>query len=256
MFICRSPIQVGLSIFRQLKVPYAVIPCLALKCCLSNTQFRYVSINCESDIDEAVKDLKNKDHIDASDPDTEHVIRSSVIVVQDFLNEEEEDTLFKEVEPHLKRLRYEVNHWDDAICGYRETERKHWSEESKKILKRVQQFAFAPGIPILPFVHVLDLQKTGYIKPHIDSVRFCGSIIAGLSLLSSSIMRFVHEKDKEKMADVLLGRRSLYIMNGVARYEYTHEILPDELSVFKGVRIPRDRRISIISRNEVISHQT
>ena len=58
-----------------------------------------------------------------------------------------------------------------AICGYRETERKHWSEESKKILKRVQQVAFPPGEPILPFVHVLDLQKTGYIKAHIDSVR-------------------------------------------------------------------------------------
>ena len=41
--------------------------------------------------------------------------------------------------------------------------------------------------------------------------------------------------------------------SGVARYEYTHEILPDELSVFKGVRIPRDRRISVISRNEVLS---
>ena len=46
-------------------------------------------------------------------------------------------------------------------------------------------------------------------------LQFCGSIIAGLSLLSSSIMRFVNEKDKDKKADVLLGRRSLYVMRFV-----------------------------------------
>ncbi|KAK2159826.1 hypothetical protein LSH36_145g03039 [Paralvinella palmiformis] len=254
MFLCRSSFNFNVCVFRQVAALYTSVihhrylrnhkrVCVELSPCplselsglCTPTQLRHFSVDCKREVDDPGKELKCKDPVDASDSDTEQVIRNDVMVVQDFLNEAEEETLFNEIEPHLKRLRYEVNHWDDAICGYRETERKHWSEESKKILKRVQQVAFPPGEPILPFVHVLDLQKTG------------------LSLLSSSIMRFVNEKDKDKKADVLLGRRSLYVMSGVARYEYTHEILPDELSVFKGVRIPRDRRISVISRNEVLS---
>lgn len=66
---------------------------------------------------------------------------------------------------------------------------------------------------ILSHIHILDLHKDGYIKPHVDSVRFCGNIIAGLSLLSDSIMRFKHETDQTKpVVNVLLKRRSLYIL--------------------------------------------
>lgn len=28
-------------------------------------------------------------------------------------------------------------------------------------------------------MHVLDLHENGYIKPHVDAVRFCGNTIAG-----------------------------------------------------------------------------
>ena len=73
---------------------------------------------------------------------------------------------------------------------------------------------------LLPYVHVLDLQADGYIKPHIgknkilfgfdhvllahdilhvfvlttcffltDSVRFCGDVVAVLSLMSDSVAR-------------------------------------------------------------------
>ncbi len=44
-----------------------------------------------------------------------------------------------------------------------------------------------------------------------------------------------------------------YIINfysrGVARHEFTHQILADTESLFDGRRIPRDRRISIICRD-------
>ena len=42
--------------------------------------------------------------------------------------------------------------------------------------------------------------------------QFCGNTIAGISLLSSSVMRLVHQENKDKYADILLKRRSLYIM--------------------------------------------
>lgn len=42
--------------------------------------------------------------------------------------------------------------------------------------------------------------------------QFCGSTIAGVSLLSDSIMRLVHEENPEERVDLFLQRRSLYIL--------------------------------------------
>lgn len=37
---------------------------------------------------------------------------------------------------------------------------------------------------------------------------------------------------------------------GDSRYKFTHEILDDKVSHFRGQHVPRDRRISVICRNE------
>lgn len=187
---------------------------------------------------------------DTTDPGTATVISTDLLVYMDFVSEEEERSLLDEVEPHLKRLKYEENHWDDAILGYRETERKNWTQKNKGILERVKQLAFSPDASLLPYVHVLDLKASGVIKPHVDSVKFCGSTIAGICLLSSAVMRLVNEREKSLYADVLLSRRSLYIMRDRARYDYTHEVLGEESSKFKGAVVPRERRIAVIMRNE------
>ena len=36
-------------------------------------------------------------------------------VHEDFLTEEEEKSLYKEIEPYIRKLRYEYSHWDD-VC--------------------------------------------------------------------------------------------------------------------------------------------
>lgn len=51
-------------------------------------------------------------------------------------------------------------------------------------------------------------------------------------------------------ADILLPRYSLYIMKATARYNFTHEILDNKVSQFGGKAVVKDRRISIICRNE------
>ncbi|ELU16415.1 hypothetical protein CAPTEDRAFT_163497 [Capitella teleta] len=188
--------------------------------------------------------------ITASDRATEEDIRGSFFVYKDFISEEEEQSLFDEVEPYLKRLHYEQDHWDDAIHGYRETERQQWTKKNRGIIQRVRDLAFPPGVPQLSYVHVLDLQKTGCVKAHIDSIKFCGSTIAGLSLLSNSVMRLVHDKTKSRVADIYAERRALYIMTGSSRYDYTHEILGESESFFEGKAVERDRRISIVCRNK------
>ncbi|XP_050502492.1 alpha-ketoglutarate-dependent dioxygenase alkB homolog 7, mitochondrial [Diabrotica virgifera virgifera] len=174
----------------------------------------------------------------------------NMTVHNDFISEQEEKSVLDEIEPYLKRMRYEFDHWDDAIHGYRETERLHWNKANNEIIDRVRNIAFPPATAQLKYVHILDLEKKGYIKPHIDAVRFCGDTIAGVSLLSDSIMRLVHDKKKNLYADIFLKRRSLYIMKNCARYDYTHEILSNENSVFKGEKVLKDRRISVICRNE------
>ncbi|XP_019544670.2 alpha-ketoglutarate-dependent dioxygenase alkB homolog 7, mitochondrial [Aedes albopictus] len=190
---------------------------------------------------------------------------AGMTVLADFITEEEEQTLLQEIEPYLKRMRYEFDHWDDAIHGYRETERKHWYPTNRAIFDRVKELAFRGET--LPYIHVLDLAKEGVIKPHVDSVRYCGNTIAGISLLSDSVMRLVRTNDEEQTnaeyrqifasnrddkywSDVLLARRSLYIMKDAARYKYTHEILAGEDSVFQDRKVDKDRRISIICRND------
>ncbi|XP_070157680.1 alpha-ketoglutarate-dependent dioxygenase alkB homolog 7, mitochondrial [Polyergus mexicanus] len=172
-------------------------------------------------------------------------------VLPHFISEKEEDILIQEVDPYMKRLRYEYSHWDNAIHGYRETEWKKWSKDSSQILDRVRKEAFPLEMTQLSLVHILDLASEGWIKPHIDSVRFCGDIIAGLSLLTDSVMKLTMEgHEKECIECFLLPRRSLYIMSGVARYKYNHEILKSEESYFEGRHVPKSRRISIICRSE------
>uniref|UniRef100_T1J1L3 Fe2OG dioxygenase domain-containing protein n=1 Tax=Strigamia maritima TaxID=126957 RepID=T1J1L3_STRMM len=173
-----------------------------------------------------------------------------MLIFQDFISKEEENTLLMELEPYLKRMRYEFDHWDNAIHGYRETEKTNWNEENKNIIRRIKKLAFPEDTTTLQHIHVLDITKDGYIKPHIDSVRFCGNIITGISLLSTSVMRLIHEKNPEFKVDVLLPQRSLYIMKNLVRFEYTHQVLADKDSFHRGNHIPRERRISIMCRNE------
>ncbi|KAG5208857.1 hypothetical protein R6Z07F_006691 [Ovis aries] len=176
-------------------------------------------------------------------------LQDAAVVRPGFLSAAEEETLSRELEPELRRRRYEYDHWDAAIHGFRETEKSRWSEASRAILRRVQAAAFGPGQTLLSSVHVLDLEPQGYIKPHVDSVKFCGSTIAGLSLLSPSVMRLVHTQERGEWLELLLEPGSLYILRGSARYDFSHEILRDEESFFGERRIPRGRRISVICRS-------
>lgn len=181
--------------------------------------------------------------------ETRASVASSFEVIRNYISEDEEAVLMKEVEPHLGRLKYEYNHWDDAIHGFRETERSRWGKVATGILGRVREYAFPEKQQQLPQIHVLDLAKTGVIKPHVDSVRFCGNILCGLCLLSDAVMRLVHVKQKDQIVDVILQRRSLYVMKGVSRYKYTHEILGENESYFGTEPVCRERRVSIMCRN-------
>ena len=79
-------------------------------------------------------------------------------------------------------------------------------------------------------VHVLDLAADGYITPHVDSVKFSGDLVCGVSLLSSAVMTLAPESPPEvasafdAKARLYLPRRSLYVLSGNARYHFTHSV--------------------------------
>ena len=119
--------------------------------------------------------------------------------------------------------------------------------------------------------HAIDLHQDGELNAHVDSVRFSGNLVAGLSLLSDAIMRLKPSTDStsidksdekgEKKAshtpiesneyvDLLLPRRSLYVLSGMSRYGYSHELLPSGSLFHQNVTpIHRHRRLSVIFRD-------
>ncbi|XP_034046002.1 alpha-ketoglutarate-dependent dioxygenase alkB homolog 7, mitochondrial [Thalassophryne amazonica] len=214
-----------------------------MKALLASKLVHVGSLRCVSSV------LWIQDLVVGSNPELVLSLGSQAEVRTEFVTEEEEEAFLRELEPGLRKKRYEFDHWDDAIHGYRETERVTWGAQCMNTLKRMQSVAFAEGSSVLGPVHILDLDKTGYIKPHIDSIKFCGNTITGLSLLSDSVMRLIKEGVTGEWMDLLLPRRSLYILRDQVRYNFTHEILKDEESVFNGHRVPRQRRISVICRN-------
>ena len=75
----------------------------------------FTSVVCKRHCAHASKEhLDNKSYIFTTSDSVKDIICKDMLVTFDFVSEEEEEMLHKEVEPHLKRLRYETAHWDDV----------------------------------------------------------------------------------------------------------------------------------------------
>ena len=250
---------------------------------------------------------------------------SSAVVYPEVISQDEADALVQDIQNRMRRRRYEKGHWDAVITMYKEVELPLPTESSvggaggpqplsdlsvtaiQRIRNQLQRDHFGRDgakdqegrtkdqLPIqwIP-CHGIDLKKDGKLTAHVDSVRYSGLIVAGLSLLSSSIMRLrpaaeysstdttgsgddgTEKKQQSQQhlyepkpteapddghVDLYLPPRSLYVLSGVSRYEYTHELL-DDGSVFElqsgdaagaddesVIPVARDRRISVIFRD-------
>ena len=245
---------------------------------------------------------------------------SSALVYPEAISEQEADALVLDIQLRMKRRRYEKGHWDAVITLYKEVELPLPAEPSvggsggpqplsnlsvaviERIRNQLGRNHFGPDgvrdqegrtkdqLPVqwIP-CHGIDLKKEGQLTAHVDSVRYSGFIVAGLSLLSSSIMRLRpaaeystdacakcdggREEERQQRVyepkpseapddghvDLYLPPRSLYVLSGVSRYGYTHEILDDgsafEMQGTSGegtgnlIKVRRDRRISVIFRD-------
>ena len=207
---------------------------------------------------------------------------NSAVVYPEFLSEEEGQSLVEEVSKRLKRRRFEEGHWDSVITKYRETEIATPNEvDGKSTIEDAPQYAqiiqrtrgllktyVSPQLrnhmAWLP-CHAIDLSKNGRLDAHVDSVKFSGGIVAGISLLSDSIMRlrpakgeWTDDSSDESLGghvDLYLPKLSLYCLHGMSRFDYSHELLPSD-SVYeingKNVQVTRGRRLSIIFRDALV----
>lgn len=147
------------------------------------------------------------------------------------------------------------------IVNYKESTLFDEADEGmQSILEPLRQYIATNYIPTQPVQwlppHAIDLHQDGDIHPHVDSVRFSGHLVCGLSLLSTAIMRLHPKQDCDApnwdalpCVDLLLEPGSLYVLNGPGRYEFAHSIRPSGSS-FRGRVIDRKQRFSVILRDD------
>ena len=140
--------------------------------------------------------------------------RQNALVYPDVVSTEECECIMEDVENVLRRKRYEKGHWDAVITNYREAELNSTriSKESHEVFLRIRNFIQKTyfgnrSIEWLP-CHGIDLKKNGVLSAHVDSVKFSGEVVAGLSLNSSSIMRL---KMSTNIAKKRTGHIDLYL---------------------------------------------
>lgn len=85
------------------------------------------------------------------------------------------------------------------------------------------------------------------ISAHVDCEPCFGEVIASLSLLSACEMRFACLASGEARA-AILPERSLLVLAGPARRDWTHAIPARRSDSIDGVRVMRQRRVSLTFR--------
>jgi len=83
------------------------------------------------------------------------------------------------------------------------------------------------------------------ISKHID-VKSYGNIIGCFTLGSGATMIF---RKGNVTKEIYVESNSLYIMSGECRYNWTHEMIGKKSDIVNGIKISRDRRISVTFRN-------
>jgi alkylated DNA repair protein alkB family protein 7 len=134
------------------------------------------------------------------------------------------------------------------------------SPEILELLQRVRRHLqeashVPPECTWLP-CHAIDLKEDGQLTAHVDSIKFSGGLVVGISLLTPSIMRLIPDQQEAEQAgwvDLYLPPLSLYALTGVGRYSYTHELLPSgatfESSTGNPIIVERGHRLSVMFRD-------
>lgn len=195
-------------------------------------------------------------------PNASKIPNDSFYYMENVIEAAEESILVSYLQQKLKNRKYTQMHWDSVITRYlikyylinfilqflnfKTVYRRYREVEMQDDLpveisaiisniKRTISSIYGKELVFLP-PHVIDLAADGFIGPHVDSIKFSGKIIAGVSLMSTRVMRLKHSLKDATLEPKILGDspetiyiklppRSLYILAESFRFNYTHEIL-------------------------------
>lgn len=99
--------------------------------------------------------------------------------------------------------------------------------------------------------NAIDYHKANgdYLQDHVDDRQMSKESIANLSIAGDCFMTFIYQKKKNigptKQLRVLLPRRTLQVLTGSARYDYSHGIRNEDLL--------DDRRVSVTMRESPLT---
>lgn len=175
--------------------------------------------------------------------------------VPNFISEEEHDTLLAVIDAQLwlADLKRRVQHY-----GYKYDYKARnilsdsYLGQLPQWLSGLQERLFTDEIfKKKPDQAIINEYLSGQgISAHIDCVPCFDDVIASLSLGSDAIMQLSSE---EKRHDLYLEKRSLIVLSSEARYKWQHAIPARKSDIVDGVKLERQRRVSVTFRKVILA---
>lgn len=169
------------------------------------------------------------------------------LLERDYVDEHEEQALLDA----LAAGPWETD-WQRRIqqygLGYGEAGPPKWVRDFSSWLTPLAQRVYEDGhLERFPENCVINEYLPGKgIGPHSDYSAF-GNRVACVSLGSDVVMDFT-ERATSRRVSLHVPARSLWVISGPSRWEWTHAIAHRKSDVIGGVRTPRGRRVSITFR--------
>ncbi|CAM9100168.1 unnamed protein product [Phaeothamnion confervicola] len=173
--------------------------------------------------------------------------------VKDFISEEEEAALLAEIGGAVWRgeIRRRVQHYGaafdyDKLAADVTAKVPPLPDCCREVIERMETGGFVPESP--DQLTVNEYVAGRGIGPHVDTHSSFGGTICSLSLGSGVAMEFCASDGARQC--LYLARRSLLVIQGEARYAWTHAIPGRKTDVIDGgtARVPRSTRVSLTFR--------
>lgn len=182
---------------------------------------------------------------------------SGLKYIPDFITKEEHQQLWQAIksEPWLTDLKRRVQHYGWKYdYKARSIDYTMFLGELPEWVKPFAERLFQSGyLSIVPDQLIINEYQPGQgIANHVDCKPCFGETIISVSLGSNCVMDFINLKTKEKL-EVMLEPRSLVVISGEARHNWTHGIAARKTDNFNGVKVERQLRISMTFRNVILN---
>lgn len=180
---------------------------------------------------------------------------NGLLYIPQYISQPHHDTLIKTIDeqPWRGDLARRTQHYG-YVYDYRAktVDKSMYLGEMPDWLKRIAQHLHYDGLfSKLPDQAIINEYTPGQgIANHTDSTPSFGEVVTSLSLISSCIMEY---KKSDQSVPILLEPRSLIVMRGVARHEWTHGIPKRKQDVYNSLTIIRERRLSVTFRTVNLS---